>query len=395
VVRYAIADVPAFVRPGGAVDAEARLRGQTIYAPDGRIPLHPVIISEHAASLLEGQVRGAFVWTFELDAKANVTATTLVRAKVRSRAQLSYDTVQKQLDDGTAEEWLLLLREVGLGREELERQRGGASLNRPDEEVEFVDNRYTLVRRSQLPVEGWNAQVSLMTGMAAAQIMIAGRIGILRTMPAPWPDTLEHFRMQVAALGCPWPQSQSYGEYLRSLDQSDPRSLAVVHAAATLFRGAGYTAFDGEVPQGLIQAAVGTSYAHATAPLRRLVDRFVLVTCEALISGKPVPKWVRDALPTLPKIMGASDGVASRLEHSSVDAIEAALLEPRVGQVFDAVVISTKQAADGTVTGGSIQLADPVVTASIEGEVTAGQTVKAKLTTADIATGAVLFTAVG
>ncbi|MEP6481169.1 MAG: RNB domain-containing ribonuclease [Rhodoglobus sp.] len=392
-VRYAIANVPAFVTPGGAIDTEARLRGQTIYAPDGRIPLHPVIISENAASLLEGKTRGAFVWTFELDADANVTATHLQLATVRSRAQLSYDTVQKQLDDGTAPEWLVLLKEVGLKREELERQRGGASLNRPDEEIEFVENRYTLVRRSQLPVEGWNAQISLMTGMAAAEIMLAGKIGILRTMPAPWPDTLERFRRQVAALGCPWPENQNYGEYLRTLDQADPRSLAVIHAAATLFRGAGYTAFDGQAPVGLIQAAVGTSYAHTTAPLRRLVDRFVLVTCEALASGTPVPQWVRDALPTLPKIMGASDGVASRLEHASVDAIEAALLEPRIGDVFDAVVISTKQAADGTVSGGSIQLADPVVTANIEGVVTAGKTVKATLVTADIATGTVLFSA--
>jgi len=144
---------------------------------------------------------------------------------------------------------------------------------------------------------------------------------------------------------------------------------------------------------GLVQAAVGASYTHATAPLRRLVDRFVLVTCEALVAGKPVPQWVRDALPTLPKIMGTADDVASRLEHASVDAIEAALLEPRVGEVFDGVVIATKQAADGTVTGGSIQLTDPVVTATIEGAVTAGTTVKATLVTADIATGAVLFRA--
>ena len=40
-VRYAIADVPAFVRAGGAVDAEARRRGQTVYCPDERIQLHP------------------------------------------------------------------------------------------------------------------------------------------------------------------------------------------------------------------------------------------------------------------------------------------------------------------------------------------------------------------
>lgn len=44
-VRYAIADVPAFVLPGGAVDQEARRRGQTVYAPDGRTPLHPAELS--------------------------------------------------------------------------------------------------------------------------------------------------------------------------------------------------------------------------------------------------------------------------------------------------------------------------------------------------------------
>src|SRR4051812_28605887 len=56
-VFYAIADVPAFVAPGGAIDAEARRRGQTVYAADGRIPLHPTVISEGAASLLPDQVR--------------------------------------------------------------------------------------------------------------------------------------------------------------------------------------------------------------------------------------------------------------------------------------------------------------------------------------------------
>ena len=52
---YAIADVPSFVAPGGALDAETRRRGQTFYTPDGRIPLHPEVISEDAGSLLAGQ----------------------------------------------------------------------------------------------------------------------------------------------------------------------------------------------------------------------------------------------------------------------------------------------------------------------------------------------------
>ena len=390
-VHYAIADVPAFVKPDGAVDAEARERGQTLYAPDGRIPLHPPIISEGAASLLPDVERGAYVWTFALDASANVTSTALVRARIRSRRQYSYTEVQKVIDSGGADESLNLLREIGEKRIELERERGGASLNRPDEEIEFRDGRYELVRRSPLPVEAWNAQISLLTGMAAAAIMLEGRVGILRTMPEPYVDTLEHFRAQVAALGCPWPRHIPYGEYLRSLPRDEPRGLAAIHAAASLFRGAGYTAFDGELPEKTIQAAVAAPYAHTTAPLRRLVDRFVLVTCEALINGEPVPSWVKEALPTLPGLMSKSDGVASRLEHASVDAIEAALLSGRVGEAFDAVVISSKPATDKRPSGGVIQLTDPVVTANVEGDVVAGERVRVTLETADIASGTTLF----
>ncbi|GMA88942.1 hypothetical protein GCM10025868_41920 [Angustibacter aerolatus] len=61
-LRYAIADVPVVVPAGGPVDAEARRRGQTVYCPDVRVPLHPPVLSEGAASLLPGQVRPAYVW---------------------------------------------------------------------------------------------------------------------------------------------------------------------------------------------------------------------------------------------------------------------------------------------------------------------------------------------
>lgn len=384
-VRYAIADVPAFVEPVGAVDVEARDRGQTFYAPDGRIPLHPTVISEAAASLLPGQLRSAYVWTFELDDAAEVTALTLARASILSRQQYSYVDAQRAIDSRSADHSLRLLAEVGRRRIALERERGGASLERPEEEVLLEGGRYRLVRRSPLPVEGWNAQLSLMTGMAAASMMLEAGVGILRTMPPPPEDALDRFRRQVAALGCPWPEHQDYGEYLRTLDRADPRSLAAIHAAASLFRGAGYTAFDGAAPEHVDQAAVAAPYAHTTAPLRRLVDRFVLVACEAIAHGGEVPAWVREALPTLPTIMSRSDGLASRLDRASVDTIEAALLANSVGEVFDAVVIAKR---DG---GGVIQLTDPVVTANVDGEVEAGQTIRATLVSTEVATGTTVF----
>ena len=167
-------------------------------------------------------------------------------------------------------------------------------------------------------------------------------------MPAPDEASLAHFRRQTRALGKPWDGETSYGEYLRTLDPTDPRQLAIVHSAGMLFRGAGYTPFDGTVPEDAIQSAIGAAYAHSTAPLRRLIDRFVLVICEALSNGTEVPAWAREALPSLPAIMAASDQLAARLERLSLDTVEAALLVNHVGQEFDAVVISgSKPARNG------------------------------------------------
>ena len=81
-VRYAIADVPAFVRLGGALDHETRERGQTVYCPDVRVPLHPEVISEGAASLLPGVVRPAFVWDLHLDGTGELVSSSVERAMV-------------------------------------------------------------------------------------------------------------------------------------------------------------------------------------------------------------------------------------------------------------------------------------------------------------------------
>ena len=389
-VHYAIADVPGWVLPGGAVDLEARRRGQTLYAADGRVPLHPVVLSEDRASLLPGADRSAFVWAFELDELGEVTSTRLTRAKVRSREQLTYDEAQARIDAGDGDSSLALLREVGLLRIELERARGGASLNSPDEEIVRTEGGgYSLERRHPLPVEEWNAQLSLMTGMAAAQLMLDARVGVLRTLPKPTDDRIATFRAQSRALGRPWPETISYGEYLRGLDRADPASLAVMQAASGLFRGAGYLAVDGEVPPDPIQSALAAPYAHVTAPLRRLIDRWGLVVCEALCAGRDVPEWARSSLRELPSLMGASSQRASRLDAESIARVEAALLSTRVGERFTATVLEVR--AERAV----LQLADPAVTATCPApaDVRAGTALEVELLAADIATGTIEFRA--
>jgi exoribonuclease R len=383
--HYAIADVPWFVAPGGAVDQEARRRGQTMYAPDGRASLHPPSLSEGAASLLPNQERQAFVWRFLLDGRYDVREVTLLRGRVRSRRQWSYIEAQQAVADGSAPESLALLMPFGEGRSALEAERGGASLNLPSDEVVLTDGGYAVQRRRPLPIEDANAQLSLMTGMAAAQIMLAGGVGILRTMPPADQVAFDQFRHRARLLGLPWHSDTSYGDYLRGLDRNRPETLAVLQAAATLFRGAGYEAFDGSPPRQTVQAAIAAPYAHVTAPLRRLVDRFVLVVCAALEARTEVPAWARDVLPGLPRIMAVSDQIASRLDAGALDRVEAALLKDRVDEVFDATVLSrdSKKAR--------IQLSDPAVIATLAGPGDPGEEIRVRLVSAEIATGSVVF----
>jgi exoribonuclease R len=383
-VRYAIADVPAFVRAGGAVDAEARRRGQTVYCPDERVLLHPKELSEGAASLLPDQVRPAFVWDIRLDADAESTAVQVFRAMVRSVRRYHYAEVQDAVDDGSADEVLLLLKEVGEKRIALERNRGGASLPMPEQEVrEDGSGGFTVSFRPLLPSEDWNAQVSLLTGMGAAELMLRGKVGILRTMPPPDERDLERFRRQAEAAGVAWPEGLSYGEFLRTLDGTDPRHLALVHEATTLFRGAGYTPFDGTVPAQAGHAAVAAPYAHVTAPLRRLVDRFGLVVCEALSAGTEVPAWARDALATLPEVMAASDRRANQVERACTDAVEAAELAGHLGEELGAVVL----AANGQAV--VVQLSDLAVVAKATGAARPGDSVRVRVDAADVSTGTV------
>lgn len=385
-VRYAIADVPGFVVPGGAVDIEARRRGQTLYAADGRIPLHPPILSEDRASLLPEVDRPALVWTYSLDAEGTVSEFRLERALIRSRAQLDYVTTQQALDRGE-EGPASLLPEIGALRIEQERRRGGASLNLPDEEVvHAADGAYDIERASPLPVEEWNAQLSLMTGMAAASLMIDAGVGILRTMPRPDAAAFDTFRHQTEALGRPW-TTGDYGEYLRGLDRTDPLTLPVLQAAATLFRGAGYVTFDGEAPEDAIQAAIAAPYAHATAPLRRLVDRWVLAICLAVSTGREVPPWTRESLDQLPALMQESAQRASRLNSATVNCVEAALLTPLVGTEIEATVLELRGER------ASVQIAEPAVTstAPIPPGAKPGDVVKLRVVRADIARGEVEF----
>ncbi|MGW6130517.1 RNB domain-containing ribonuclease [Cellulomonas sp. NPDC055163] len=374
-VRYAIADVAAFVRAGGAIDAEAHRRGETVYCPDGRIPLHPEVLSEGAASLLADVERLAVVWTFDLDADGAVTSTDVRRGRVRSRAQLDYAGVQSALASAGRDELPTLLAEIGTLRAQQERARGGVSLGRPQQEVVPDGDGWRLELRAPLPVEDHNAQISLLTGMAAAGLMLEAGVGVLRTMPPADGEALARLRRQARALGVAWAEGEEYGDVLARLDHAEPRTAAFLSAATALFRGAAWTPFDGTPPAQVLHGAIAAPYAHVTAPLRRLVDRYGLEVSLAAHAGRPVPGWVTAALPTLGEEMAQAARRSSAVDRACTDVVEAAVLAPHVGAVLDGVALDHD----------TVQVADPAVVARCDGDdLPVGERVRVRLVRADV-----------
>lgn len=383
-VRYAIADVGAFVRPGGALDAAAHARVQTVYCPDTRVPLHPPVLSEGAASLLPGVDRPAVVWELDLDAAGERTAVRVERGVVRSAARLDYAGEQERLDAGVdPEDPMGLLAEVGALRAGLERARGGVSLGRPEQEVvEHADGGWGLAYRATLPLEEHNAQISLLTGMAAADLMVAAGVGVLRTMPAADERDVRRLRRQALALGVAWPAGRAYGDVLADVDHTSPGGAAFLAAATALFRGAAWTPFVGGPPVEADHGAIAAPYAHVTAPLRRLVDRYGLEISLAASAGREVPAWVLEALDALGATMAEGARRASAVDRACTDLVEAAVLQRRVGEEFDGVALDDR----------TVQLTEPAVVARTEGEpLPEGEHVRLRLVTADVAERRVTF----
>src|SRR4051812_1100752 len=390
VVHYAIADVAAFVSPGDPVDLASHERGETLYGADSKIPLHPTSLSEGAASLLPEQVRPALLWTIRVNEKGEGTDVHVERARIRSRAKLDYQSVQKAVDTGTADEVLMLLKEVGELRLQREAARGGISLPLPEQEVEVTGDEWSLEFRSMIPAETWNAQISLLTGFAAASLMVYARTGLLRTLPPPRPRDLQRLHRVARALHIEWPAEQLYPDFIRGLDSRKPAEAAMITASTRLLRGSGYVAFDGAVPADPVHAALASEYAHVTAPLRRLGDRYAGEICLALCAGTDVPSWVLAWLAEIPDLLKDAGRRASQYEAMVLDLVEAGILHQHVGETFEGVVTDVDEQDD---TRGRVTIQDPAVEARVtaRGRLPLGTEAEVRLTQADVGSRSVLF----
>jgi exoribonuclease R len=347
ILRYAIADVAWFVPDGGPVDALAWARGETIYMPDEKISLYPTVLCEGAASLLPGAPKPAVVFTVRVTGDGISTLEAAERAVVRSRAKLGYATVrQEDLPAGFDE----LSRRI----QAAEQVRGASRVDPPQQQVvQQDDGSFRLEFRPVSAAEESNAALSLAANLAVADMLYRHQTGLFRVMPEPDDWAIRRLRHSARALGVEWPKSMSLEDRQRTLDPNDPKQAAFMLAIRRAGTHATYAPYhEGERPW---HSAMRATYVHATAPLRRLADRYVIEAAVAVANGRSVPDSVSAAFTRLPDVMNRADARAGQVDAAVLELAEAVVLARCVGETFDGTVTDIDNR------GARIQIAEPAV----------------------------------
>lgn len=380
ILFYAIADVAWFVDDGDPVDVEAWKRGETIYLPDGKASLYPQVLSERAASLLPDGPRPAVIFTVRLGPDGTATLESAERALIRNRAKLAYDSVQ---DADLPPQFAAFAARMDLA----EAARGAVRVDPPEQEVEALGNgRFGLAFRPLLASERHNAALSLSANLAIAAALQQAGTGLFRVMAGPSAKAISRLRSTAAGLGLDWPEGTDLKTIERTLNPGNAHHAAFMLAIRRAGNGAGYAPWiPGVTPW---HEAIAATYVHATAPLRRLADRYVIRATLAVMNGQPVPAAVEDAFRRLPTVMAKASAASGQIDRAVIDLAEAVMLSGREGERFFACVTDT----DGE--SARVELVDlPVVTRAKIPGASPGQRVELRLETADVAARRVSFVA--
>jgi len=246
------------------------------------------------------------------------------------------------------------------------------------------DGRYTLRFRPRADSEEHNAALSLATNLAVADALLAAHTGVFRVMPDVDVHRIGRLRHFAQAFGLEWPHDVPLEEYVRTLPHDDYRTSAFLLAVRRASGGASYEAYqEGTRPW---HSAVAATYAHATAPLRRLQDRYVIEAALAVANGTPVPDEIHAAFGTLPRAMSRGEQRANRAERQALDLAEAVVLSTHVGDTFPAIVI------DEGDWGIEFQIADPAIVGRVPAHrVDPGDEIRVKVIHVDTVAGQVTY----
>ncbi|MGH6734735.1 MAG: ribonuclease R [Methyloceanibacter sp.] len=416
VVIVAIADVAHYVKPGSALDKEARKRGNSVYFPDRVVPMLPERISNHLCSLKENEPRPCLAVRMIFDKDGRKTGHRFFRALMRSAASVSYEQAQAAIDGRTDETTGPLLDTVlrplwgayaslVLSRTE----RAPLDLDLPERKILLDDKGRVrgVATPPRLDAHRLIEEFMIAANVAAAETLEAKRSPLIyRVHDAPSKEKLAALGEFLSTIGLKLPKAGTMkpAQFNRILAETRATPTAELVGEVVL-RSQAQAEYS---PHNFGHFGLNLRrYAHFTSPIRRYAD---LIVHRALIRALDFgPGGLTDVemgeLEEIATAISDTERRAMAAERDTADRLIAAYLADRIGATFAARVSGlvrtglfvrlTETGADGFVpasaigheyfyhdevrqalvgedTGLAYQLGDPVEVRLVEAIPTAG-----------------------
>jgi len=345
VLWVAVADVAHYVRPGGALDREARRRGNSTYFPDRVVPMLPDILSGDLCSLHESVDRPCLAVRMRIDAQGRKISHRFHRGLMRSRGSLEYAQVQRAVDGAPDDRTAPLLEAVLLPLYAAYRalllargERQPLNLDLPERQIVLSDEGKVLSVefKERLDAHKLIEEFMVLANVAAAEELQRLKQPLLyRVHEEPSPDRIDALREVAEASGFTLAKGQvmKTAHLNRLLAQAEGSDFDELLNITTL-RSMTQAYYD---PKNFGHFGLALKdYAHFTSPIRRYSD---LIVHRALIRGHG---WGDDGLSAFDienlgetgKLISDAERRSMAAERDTVDRYLAAWLSDRVGATF-------------------------------------------------------------
>ncbi len=337
----AIADVGFYVRPGSALDKEARARGNSVYFPDRVVPMLPEILSAHVCSLVEGEDRAALACHLQVSKSGALKGWRFTRAVVRIAANIAYEDAQAVIDRGEGD-LLPVLRPLWACWDALAKARDAREpldLDLPERRV-VLDEKgriLSVAPRERLDAHRLIEDYMIAANVAAAKALEAKKAPVMyRVHLPPSREKLVALKDYLETFDVPFALGQvvkpaTFNHILTRIGEADFRPQVMEQVLRTQTQ-----AYYAPANQGHFGLSLG-SYAHFTSPIRRYADLVVhraLAGAYTLGPGGQLPDG--DEMERIGEGISRLERRAMEAERDTVDRYVAAFLSERVGDEVDA-----------------------------------------------------------
>ena len=335
----AIADVSFYVRPGSALDREAKKRGNSVYFPDRVVPMLPEELSADICSLKEGQDRAALACHLTIDASGKVGAWRFTRAVIRVAANIAYEDAQAVIDGGSAPEHLTHLWAAWALLAKARDAREPLALDLPERRVQLDEaGRITSIAvRERLDAHRLIEDFMIAANVAAAKALEVKKSPVMyRVHEVPGREKLIALKDYLETFGVKFALGQvvtpaTFNRLIALVGDAEHRAQVMEQILRTQTQ-----AYYAPANAGHFGLSLG-SYAHFTSPIRRYADLIVhraLVRSFGLGDGA-LTEDEASRMPVLGEAISKAERRAMEAERETIDRYVAAFLSTRVGEVLE------------------------------------------------------------